>query len=1812
MKKRILAMLLLVAMVVTALPLMVLPTLAAEEDEKVFTEADYNKIFVLDGMVAGADFYSTNSYWGGSEKTATTSADAKTILNTYIYSGSTTFNAPSLNAGTFSIKDGYVDLSHLKGEWQFYNVEALMSRGVNGSAVELVRMVNVASGKTVTMPSINSLRVHVSANGRVNSIQNSSHTMYGSADAVKASNKLGTNLEFSDFLGVIHTYTGNMQRDAITAPNCEYDVQAFDKANPGKINVYYASKTASSPAYYYADAAAYYAFTKDADGKVTVDLGNPVYTLEAQGSNVNATLVKGTDVSSVRLLSLREYPATPVIPAYVKDAEGNVTANTAGDVYWIGYDRYVGGSFSVYQDGTMLYDNDNAEFVNNGYYWGTDSFIVLWGRDAGGEGGSGRFYAARYYNRELTDADIAQNHMADLLKWFRIDISALDAIAAADYATIAPAFAGFDFDSDPEAIEATLVAEVTKVVAAKYAGTAASAYAALAAQYQLDLSPLLANPKGMLSNTYKFLNEGYKTSANVKADYAAAIALDYAAQWDNIAMGLEDYNELYAAQDAALISLDFFKTNEIWGEDMPLPTPPYEETAYEYDGKTYDFTKEENRLVQTDRRWAVVRSDKNFVYRTKAGGWQTGNATYPATNGVVDNFSANMPRQTFTLEEANKIAADAKGYWKNFDYTVVEIPLWMIWSTRNSDGKDFFYTTAGGWSNANSKDAAIYMTKADAEAALATISATGYSNLTVKVRPIASAAYQQCIQDYALAMSNLMYSANINDSHSINFTQNMTTVGEADFHTKDGASDMYTHVRFENGALVLDPHHSGPYFSVTNVPTKGTLYLDTVISGGNKETVSKDGTKVMVLRNKNLMLNVTAGGTTLVSFGGQALNTVVSGNNVPFRLTVNSVADAAGANATFDVALNGTELLSDTTLAITSQGLIGHSQASEAQIYTYRIYNRTLTDAEQAQNHFADVAKYFKLNITGYDALDAAGKAAVHAAVADINFANTRAEAQDAVNSALNALVDASYEALKAAHPTHADFIELAREYRIDLTAVLASTEDMSAVYALSFDGLSCTEAQALVDGTYSDIVNFYVHQRAGEDEWNAWLNALAAADTVEGIEDILVLPFAERVGILAKENNTDAAVIAAFIEDALAKYTFASPEYDSYNALYVQDGLLFAADFFGTNKYWNIAYDMPVGPSDNTAYLYDADGDGTPETYDLTNAAARATVITAEEDTNKGKTVFAVAKAEWQTAYKNYMNTTFRWSTGSMAFSVFGGSPETQERAPFTLTGGGYVQFHGDYSSSGGLVFTGTPSNMTASTAQFVYSLSKYDNGASTTPLLFHNIRPVVTAKDGEVTFGGFTGVSSMGGLHYAQLVLEGSADKITYAEYDSKMMPSREKLTASAEEYAAKLTAEATDGAVYTAVKINVAKYEIHKNGVKYATMSLENKPDPNYTFVPNADIKYVYDEAFTMTASAELRDGDDYFILRTEDGVVGQIEAPYEVNGTRLDYSTHYIGWGTVHKHMKAYAFRQYDRVLTDAELLQNHFADLAKFYRLDLSGYNMMNDEQKAATHLALNGFDLGTDAKDAIQAALNAEAAKLYNGIVIIEGNEADNAKFIELAVLATLNLDAIKNLTADARAEFAYAMLSDFNPDYVVNAAVVAYHYAERTEVFAALTFAGYQVRLDSGASLANYAGVRAVFDINEDAIAAILEKNEGKSVVLTIGATGALNVSYTITYTMENGELVVATDADIYERGEGKSMNIMVTYKGDEIAKANLDLEYSFNYTIAVGDAANAFEVNSATFGDTVSAAEVYGYFYNNGYANDRVVAEVYNLCAE
>ena len=87
-------------------------------------------------------------------------------------------------------------------------------------------------------------------------------------------------------------------------------------------------------------------------------------------------------------------------------------------------------------------------------------------------------------------------------------------------------------------------------------------------------------------------------------------------------------------------------------------------------------------------------------------------------------------------------------------------------------------------------------------------------------------------------------------------------------------------------------------------------------------------------------------------------------------------------------------------------------------------------------------------------------------------------------------------------------------------------------------------------------------------------------------------------------------AVLAADVQPQAEAPSFTE---EDYNALYVQDNLVYALDFFSLNEYWADARgehpDFPVGPAENTAYWYDANKNSVQdegEILDLTQDANR------------------------------------------------------------------------------------------------------------------------------------------------------------------------------------------------------------------------------------------------------------------------------------------------------------------------------------------------------------------------------------------------------------------------------------------------------------------------------------------------------------------------------------------------------------------------------------------------------------------------------
>ena len=138
--------------------------------------------------------------------------------------------------------------------------------------------------------------------------------------------------------------------------------------------------------------------------------------------------------------------------------------------------------------------------------------------------------------------------------------------------------------------------------------------------------------------------------------------------------------------------------------------------------------------------------------------------------------------------------------------------------------------------------------------------------------------------------------------------------------------------------------------------------------------------------------------------------------------------------------INGTEILKDLKLNDNNGGgvpntLFGY-HTTGGRLYAVRYYEGTLTDAQRARNHLADLCKYFRLDITGIDALHENDLGYLAGRLAAYTFTDDRAEVKAVFEGALSYLLEDSIVGSGAAYETFRN-------------AILAGEIDASTVRAL-------------------------------------------------------------------------------------------------------------------------------------------------------------------------------------------------------------------------------------------------------------------------------------------------------------------------------------------------------------------------------------------------------------------------------------------------------------------------------------------------------------------------------------------------------------------------------------------------------------------------------------------------------------------------------------------------------------------------------------------------------------------------------------------
>ena len=676
------------------------------------------------------------------------------------------------------------------------------------------------------------------------------------------------------------------------------------------------------------------------------------------------------------------------------------------------------GAFKLYNGNTLVLDATYTGDAAVGNYLGWNNSSC-----------STKLYAGRYYLGVLDENARAQNHFADMVKFFRIDASAFadgrGTFSAEAINAFYAAFGAVNFDSTRDAVQAVYNA----------------AYAVLCA------------------------------SASPDTPDTPAPSLTEA-----------DYNALYV-QSGLAVAFDIMALNGYWGKTdsdnaagIAFPRSPMLDNAYRHtDGKTYDFTK---------------------LYVNEDG------VTYPYYVDRFDDAARDSSGKLIASPEAGKekeyhIVTGTRDAQSVTGYKAFTGHTSIIADTNTYYSLDSAYERIVELEAADKKNAYDYFIVGDDT----------------------SAAYKAAAAAYAEAVNAWLEEYTWEGKGRI-------TTGTVTGYNKDLRDAFMTYAAVADPiSATADPARGG--YLIRQYPyctDKGIQITMNSIgaSGATMELVTRIGTQAAT--NFAIFGNVrpTVSGNEIT---GTNTNFTAAAGTAPVigafdRTAVDTlritVVNSATENAdTLRIAQGDTTLYSAVgTYTDNKTCILGYGNSfKNGEIYNIRIYDRALSPTEEAQNHFADLAKWFRLDIGDFKAYGTPDKERVYTAFAGYTYENVT---KDELQAAYDALV-------------------------------------------LSFM-VEKYEAHYLEGEAYAAHNAFVA----------ACIAKMQKAEDYFPIDGIYTIPLSERGAIYALSG--DALTEAAIAEAITAYWAFDEAAYKSYNDLYYDEGNLVAAyDFFALNSYWNV-----------------------------------------------------------------------------------------------------------------------------------------------------------------------------------------------------------------------------------------------------------------------------------------------------------------------------------------------------------------------------------------------------------------------------------------------------------------------------------------------------------------------------------------------------------------------------------------------------------------------------------------------------------------
>ncbi len=1109
-----------------------------------------------------------------------------------------------------------------------------------------------------------------------------------------------------------------------------------------------------------------------------------------------------------------------------------------------------------------------------------------------------------------------------------------------------------------------------------------------------------------------------------------------------------DYSSLYVT-DGAIVVMDFFETNSIWNPDGiaaedTLATPPLYGESYTDINDRMDF-------------W-IVDKDGNII----------GEEDMPLAEARAELVRLRLTDPQNEKGYVLKEAYDSDYYDEVIANTAERVRFWItspLGVLEDENGTVYFHTLE------EALDAAKENSTPD--------NTYSVTSSTVGFVP----EYNKLVNNYTKSVDAWL------QKHTVTGTTPSWTFPGVAYdlgQTWRDATGEFGFATFDQlpGAIRFNPYaHSDAYLNLggKNLAADATVTAQYVMLPGHDF-----GKRTFMVRNVALATEAiySADGNQLLftgieeygsvkksefpAYGTAGAITIPLDNETPMDVTiaVKHSAKATDANGKLEFFYNGESAFTadvsyTANIPANPLTLLNFGANISSSYFAIRLYSRALTEDEMIQNHFADIAKWYKLDIGAIIALSPDKKLTIAKEFVDDVIGGGLAE-REVLAAKLKEIVDVYvYGALSEgiAQPSAAclSFAALAKELSADISGVLmlepAARETVySVVNALpATQKLNRTIVQETIDlaveavldeiyGAYAPKTTItYKDLYARQDQLVTWVDFFAA--TPDDGDLYMDYSYPEETWNLPHTVNGE-----------WNPQKLRTPEISGEQA--ARDKYVFSG---GDKFQFGDIPDAGWGHSNVRTW-----GDGRL-------ICGKNNVLRVKSANLEGSLTYQVVM-DWCEGEPNFQLDTFR-----IYFPHF--SSMSPNRAAY-IKAYQYKTFMGVYGPREDQDYYTAYSGPSVTFSTALNITLTVDKEKGTNDPRYYLVEPQ-TNEDGGVRYEN-SRVAGMSAVRADNYVYRTEIDGEVYylaktagdaaATYGPYVVVMTENYQGRAQYITANDNGTTAYG-FYAIVDGVVDKTPIAFKGVPYTKPSLlvdTELKGPLYVNPPREVSKNA--------------DGDVREIF--DDGIM-DIRA--YMNGTkvfdveRLSVNGGDIGWLGNGSNPTFFAIRTYSCVLTEEEMLQNHFADLAGYYGFNLVKFSYLTEEQKTTLFEALKSIELGGD-----RAAAVALYDSVVDGFLYDFGSDTEAADtFGILCRTYALDAGAVYALSPESRARVFEAFASySLNVTYaqpvlqkaLLDAVALEYrdHYTMAVG-HGAIDFVGWQLHLEGDL------GLRALFATDLD-----------------------------------------------------------------------------------------------------------------------------------